>query len=66
MVQAVRCKLATHAEIRDLLLSTGEEVLIENAPSDYYWGSGKDGNGQNKFGPILMQVRGELRAESSP
>lgn len=64
MLQAVRCKFATHPEIRALLLSTGEEELVENAPGDYYWGCGKDGSGQNKLGHILMQVRRELRQTS--
>ncbi len=62
MLEAVRCKFATHAEIRELLLSTDDEELIENAPGDYYWGCGKDGSGQNKLGLILMQVRHEIRA----
>jgi N-glycosidase YbiA len=29
-------KFQTHRQARELLLSTGEEELIENAPSDYY------------------------------
>ena len=60
MLRAVRKKFETHAEIRALLLSTGDEELIENAPNDYYWGCGKNGTGQNKLGLILMQVRGEF------
>ncbi len=66
MLQAVRKKFETHAEIRALLLATGEEELVENAPNDYYWGCGKNGTGQNKLGQILMQVRAELRQNSSP
>lgn len=49
-----RKKFETHLEIRDLLLGTGEEELIESAPNDYYWGCGKHGTGQNKLGHILM------------
>ncbi len=60
MLRAVRRKFESHAEIRALLLSTGDEHLIENAPNDSYWGCGKNGTGQNKLGQILMQVRGEL------
>jgi hypothetical protein len=63
MRQGVKCKFATHAPIRELLLSTGDEELIENAPGDYYWGCGKNGTGQNKLGLILMEVRAELREE---
>ncbi len=62
MFDAVLKKFETHDEIRDLLLSTGDENIIENAPGDYYWGCGKDGTGKNKLGLILMEVRERLRA----
>ncbi|MBO0796009.1 MAG: NADAR family protein [Ktedonobacteraceae bacterium] len=61
MLKAVRRKFELHAEPREILLSTEEEELVENAPGDYYWGSGANGSGQNKLGKILMQVRASLR-----
>jgi ribA/ribD-fused uncharacterized protein len=64
MLRAVRRKFETHPEIRALLLETGEEEIVENAPGDFYWGAGADGSGQNKLGKILMQVRGELRSST--
>ncbi|WP_413221473.1 NADAR family protein [Tritonibacter mobilis] len=60
MLTAVRCKFQTHAAPRQLLLSTGEATLVENAPMDAYWGCGPDGRGLNKLGQILMTVRREL------
>jgi N-glycosidase YbiA len=63
MRRAVLKKFQTHVELKELLLSTGEEDIIENAPSDYYWGCGKDGTGLNKLGTILKEVRNHLRAE---
>ncbi|MDY6783196.1 MAG: NADAR family protein [Cyanobacteriota bacterium] len=63
MERAVLCKFQTHADLREVLLSTGDEPIVENAPGDYYWGCGKDGSGQNKLGEILMKVREELRQE---
>jgi N-glycosidase YbiA len=63
MRHAVLKKFQTHIELKELLLSTGEEDIIENAPSDYYWGCGKDGTGLNKLGTILKEVRNHLRAE---
>jgi N-glycosidase YbiA len=62
MRQAVRQKFRTHKDIRQLLLDTGDEELIENAPGDYYWGCGADGSGKNMLGKILMEVRAEMRA----
>ncbi|WP_088892340.1 NADAR family protein [Leptolyngbya ohadii] len=63
MRKAVLQKFKTHLEIREILLATGDKVLVENSPVDYYWGCGKDGSGKNKLGQILMEVRGILRNE---
>lgn len=61
MLEAVRRKFTTHSALGALLLSTGDEVLAEASPNDFYWGAGGDGSGLNRLGQILMQVRGELR-----
>jgi N-glycosidase YbiA len=55
MHSAVKRKFETHKDIRAILLGTGEEDLVENAPGDYYWGCGADGSGKNKLGQILMR-----------
>jgi ribA/ribD-fused uncharacterized protein len=64
MRRAVLQKFETHQDLRDVLLGTGDEELVENAPGDYYWGCGADGSGQNKLGKILMEVRSILRARA--
>ena len=61
MRKAVLQKFTAHTDIREILLSTGNQVLVENSPIDYYWGCGKDGSGQNKLGQILVEVREILR-----
>jgi ribA/ribD-fused uncharacterized protein len=61
MERAVRRKFDLHAELRELLLATGDEALEEAAPTDFYWGVGRDGTGQNKLGRLLMRIRSELR-----
>lgn len=63
MRKAVLCKFQTHTEIQEILFSTGDEVIVENAPTDYYWGCGADGSGKNRLGQILMEVRAALSAE---
>jgi ribA/ribD-fused uncharacterized protein len=63
MRRAVRCKLETHPELREMLLATGDEQIVEVSPSDDYWGAGQDGSGKNRLGHILMEVRATLRAE---
>jgi N-glycosidase YbiA len=62
MHRAVLRKFETHPDIQALLLSTGDEMIVENAPGDYYWGCGKDGTGQNKLGQTLIKVRESLRS----
>ncbi len=64
MRRALQAKFATHADIRAVLLETGDEDLVENAPGDYYWGVGKDGSGKNRLGFLLVELREQLRGET--
>ena len=59
MEEIVYAKFSQNEELRRLLLSTGDRVLIEgNTWNDTFWGvSLKSGNGQNHLGKILMKVR---------
>jgi N-glycosidase YbiA len=67
MRRAVLRKFEAHADIRAVLLSTGDQPIVEDAPRDYYWGSGAKGTGRNMLGRILMEVRHALRrAEPCP
>ncbi|HBB35411.1 MAG TPA: Swarming motility protein ybiA [Cyanobacteria bacterium UBA8803] len=61
MWRGVLTKFLTHPDIQAILLSTGEELLVENSPNDYYWGCGRDKTGHNQLGKILMNVRQEIR-----
>jgi N-glycosidase YbiA len=61
MRKAVRKKFETHKDLREILLSTGDEMLIEDTSTDYYWGCGTEGTGKNMLGIILMEVRQSLR-----
>jgi ribA/ribD-fused uncharacterized protein len=62
MYRAVRRKFELHPALRELLLATGQEDIAETAPTDYYWGVGRDGTGQNRLGKIMERIRAELRA----
>jgi len=61
MWQGVLTKFLTHTDIQAILLDTGEELIVEDSPTDYYWGCGQDKTGQNQLGEILMNVRQEVR-----
>lgn len=61
MEDLVRQKF-TDSQLREWLLATGEQELIEgNTWGDTFWGVCK-GVGQNHLGRILMKVRAELSA----
>ncbi len=66
MRKAVLRKFETHADIREILLSTGDAEIVENSPIDYYWGCGANGTGKNMLGIILMEVREILRHTYHP
>jgi N-glycosidase YbiA len=61
MHEAVLAKFTQHADLRDLLLGTGDAEIVEHTQNDAYWGDGGDGSGKNRLGQILMRVREELR-----
>src|SRR5262245_46808393 len=65
MLEAVRAKFSQHDELRAVLLSTGDAVIIEHTTNDDYWGDGGDGSGKNMLGRLLMEVRGELRNDTA-
>ncbi len=62
MREAILVKFRTHDALRELLLATGDQSIVENAPGDYYWLCGRDGTGLNRLGAILQSVREQLRA----
>ncbi|MBE9233358.1 NADAR family protein [Cuspidothrix issatschenkoi LEGE 03284] len=64
MRKAVFSKFSTNKDIQEILLSTGNEKLVENSPIDYYWGCGADGSGKNMLGIVLMEVRQQLKYSS--
>ena len=63
MLEAVFRKFRMNEDIRNILISTGEEEIIENTTDDYYWGCGSDGTGENMLGKILMKVRDIIKNE---
>jgi ribA/ribD-fused uncharacterized protein len=53
-------KCRSHAEVASALLKTGDKTIVENSQYDYYWGCGRDGRGENRYGKILMDIRTKL------
>lgn len=61
MEKAIVAKFSQYSDLKQKLLNTGNSVLVENSPTDYYWGCGKNKSGKNMLGHILMKVREQLR-----
>ena len=59
--EILRAKLAQHPEAQEALRDSGDEDIVEDSPTDYFWGAGADGSGQNMFGKIWMKIRDEKR-----
>lgn len=60
---AVYEKFTQHSELKSILLSTGDQTLVEHTSNDSYWGDGGDGSGKNMLGKILMETRSKLCGE---
>ena len=61
MRKALLAKFTQHKRLRQMLLSTGDNMLIEHTPYDKFWGDGGDGNGENHLGLLLMEIRHDLK-----
>src|SRR5581483_5599242 len=63
--EILRTKLAQHPEAQEALRESGDEAIVEDSPTDYVWGAGSDGTGQNMFGKVWMKIRDE-EEQSAP
>lgn len=61
MRHAVLKKFQTYPALRAELLGTQSAELFEDSPKDAYWGVGPTGNGQNKLGKLLVEIRELMR-----
>ena len=70
MYKGVSAKFTQNKNLKNLLINTDNNYLVEASPSDKFWGVGLSYNskdiinqslwGQNQLGRILMKVRAEL------
>lgn len=60
LTDIIRRKAEQNPDVKQALLATGDEEIVEVNPNDDFWGNGPDGNGQNQTGKILMKIRSEL------
>lgn len=60
MERIFRAKMEQHPDIKEILLESGDSELLKVYDTDYYWGTGADGSGENKMGKLWMKLRNEL------
>ncbi len=60
MERLFRAKLSQHEDVRTVPLETGSRELLKVYDTDYYWGTGADGSGENQMGKLWMKLREEL------
>ncbi|XP_073117919.1 riboflavin biosynthesis protein PYRR, chloroplastic isoform X4 [Elaeis guineensis] len=65
MYRALKCKFSMHPHLKSMLCSTAGSVLVEASPHDLFWGGGREGEGLNYLGRLLMQLRSEILKENS-
>ena len=61
MRKVVMAKFEQNEDLREMLLATGKRWLMEDSPTDKFWGIGKKGDGCNFLGQILMETRKYFR-----
>lgn len=63
MEEILHAKLAQHPVVQDKLQKSLDRDLVEDSPTDGFWGRGPDGNGENHLGKIWMKLRDDLNKE---
>ena len=63
MMNALIAKFTQHPELLERLLSTGQNRIVERPTNDSYWGEDDFGNGLNRLGVLLMNIRDSFREE---
>lgn len=61
MKRALRLKFADK-ELANKLMNTGQRPLVYDDCYDPYWAAGRGGNGKNRLGKLLEEIREELKA----
>ena len=56
MMKGLITKFVTDSKLSRLLVDTKDSILV-NISEDSYWGVGKDKQGENKLGILLMAIR---------
>jgi ribA/ribD-fused uncharacterized protein len=64
MEKALRAKFLQHDNLKSILISTKDALIVEHSENDSFWADGGDGSGKNMLGTMLMDLRGKIRLVS--
>ncbi len=64
MQRAVSAKFEQHRRLKDLLAKTGAEEIVHQSSSDLFWGRNETGEGENRLGELIMEIRKDLASRS--
>jgi predicted NAD-dependent protein-ADP-ribosyltransferase YbiA (DUF1768 family) len=56
----------TRPGLAEAMLAKGDQKIVENSTSDYFWSCGRNRRGHNHYGKALMSVRSRLRQKQKP
>lgn len=63
MTRALYRRVKEYADVKQALLDTGDQLLVETSQYDYFWGLGRDQRGENTLGKVWMGIRNKLSSE---
>lgn len=66
MREAIYAKFTQYSYLKDILLASGNDEIVEHTTNDNYWADGGDGSGQNWLGKLLMELRENFKKEVKP
>jgi len=61
MTRALYTKVQMYPLVRDALLETGDQLILETSAYDHYWGIGRDQRGDNMLGKVWMDIRKKIQ-----
>lgn len=62
MTRGLYSKAIQNTDVKEALLATGDQFILENSSYEHYWGIGRDQRGNNILGIIWMDIRAKLKA----
>jgi len=60
MEALLREKIKQHPYVREMLIKTQQNRIVEDSPKDTFWGWGPNRDGENHMGRLWMKLREQV------